>query len=182
MNYKYFCHFSATKLQKMQIYFSQIQHSKWYILEINVLHNMSVEANEKTSGGVVSDLIWLASLLLINMYLCRLGDKYSHVCYNTVQCTLYCIQYSCYWGRTYKGICIHNRHPISRPYGRVIRCLLQGILTEKIDHVIMAPHCTKKVLSLMVHTIDLIYNIICFCLQNNYKDTPQFRLMCGMSL
>ena len=52
----------------------------------------------------------------------------------------YKIQHSNNSGRQWIRFYIHNKHPISRPHGRAMGCLLWGIC-EKMNHVIMAPHC-----------------------------------------
>ena len=44
------------------------------------------------------------------------------------------------WARIQTSFWNHNRHPIPRPYGRVLWCLLWGFLFKKIDRVILASH------------------------------------------
>ena len=52
------------------------------------------------------------------------------------------------WGRISTTGWSHNRHPIPRPNGRAIRCLL-WIFFEKIDHVVTASHCSVLLDSLV---------------------------------
>ena len=67
--------------------------------------------------------------------------------------TWYYIQYSSYWGRTYLGICIHNRHPISRPYGWRMGCLLRGIC-RKLEQLkcLRSEDTTRRLM--ITHTIE----------------------------
>ena len=51
-----------------------------------------------------------------------------------------CIQYNSDWIRTYIRINTHKRHLISCPNGRAMGCLWWGFW-EKIDHILVAPHC-----------------------------------------
>ena len=53
------------------------------------------------------------------------------------------------WSRIPIRWWIHKRHPIPRPSGRAMGCLLWNI-GEKIDRVITALHCTFKIITLLI--------------------------------